>query len=207
MAKKILINIGRQFGAGGKGVALILGERLGIPVYDNELLQKAAEESGFSPAFFRKSDERRRLWRFGSLFGLNRASSYAPSGIDGTELFRYQSEAIRDIAQQGDAIFLGRASDYVLRDMECLDVFICAPLEDRVARVRERTGMSAEEAEKYILRKERNRENYYNFFTLGNWGVASNYDLCLDSSRLGLEGCADLIIDFGRKAGLIPPTD
>jgi cytidylate kinase len=207
MAKKILINIGRQFGAGGKGVALILGERLGIPVYDNELLQKAAEESGFSPAFFRKSDERRRLWRFGSLFGLNRASAYAPSGIDGTELFRYQSEAIRDIAQQGDAIFLGRASDYVLRDMECLDVFICAPLEDRVARVRERTGMSAEEAEKYILRKERNRENYYNFFTLGNWGVASNYDLCLDSSRLGLEGCADLIIDFGRKAGLIPPID
>ena len=205
MAKKILINIGRQFGAGGKGVALILGERLGIPVYDNELLQKAAEESGFSPAFFRKSDERRRLWRFGSLFGQNRASSYAPSGIDGTELFRYQSEAIRDIAQQGDAIFLGRASDYVLRDMECLDVFICAPLEDRVARVRERTGMSAEEAEKYILRKEKNRENYYNFFTLGNWGVASNYDLCLDSSRLGLEGCADMIIDFGRKAGLIPP--
>ena len=207
MAKKILINIGRQFGAGGKGVALILGERLGIPVYDNELLQKAAEESGFSPAFFRKSDERRRLWRFGSLFGLNRASAYAPSGIDGTELFRYQSEAIRDLAQQGDAIFLGRASDYVLRDMECLDVFICAPLEDRVARVRERTGMSVEEAEKYILRKEKNRENYYNFFTLGNWGVASNYDLCLDSSRLGLEGCADLIIDFGRRAGLIPPTD
>ena len=205
MAKKILINIGRQFGAGGKGVALILGERLGIPVYDNELLQKAAEESGFSPAFFRKSDERRRLWRFGSLFGLNRASAYAPSGIDGTELFRYQSAAIRDLAQQGDAIFLGRASDYVLRDMECLDVFICAPLEDRVARVRERTGMSVEEAEKYILRKEKNRENYYNFFTLGNWGVASNYDLCLDSSRLGLEGCADLIIDFGRKAGLIPP--
>ena len=207
MAKKILINIGRQFGAGGKGVALILGERLGIPVYDNELLQKAAEESGFSPAFFRKSDERRRLWRFGSLFGLNRASAYAPSGIDGTELFRYQSAAIRDLAQQGDAIFLGRASDYVLRDMECLDVFICAPLEDRVARVRERTGLSVEEAEKYILRKERNRENYYNFFTLGNWGVASNYDLCLDSSRLGLEGCADLIIDFGRKAGLIPPID
>ena len=207
MAKKILINIGRQFGAGGKGVALILGERLGIPVYDNELLQKAAEESGFSPAFFRKSDERRRLWRFGSLFGLNRASAYAPSGIDGTELVRYQSEAIRDLAQQGDAIFLGRASDYVLRDMECLDVFICAPLEDRVARVRERTGMSVEEAEKYILRKEKNRENYYNFFTLGNWGVASNYDLCLDSSRLGLEGCADLIIDFGRRAGLIPPTD
>ena len=201
MEKKVLINIGRQFGAGGKGVAEILGERLGIPVYDNELLQKAAAESGFSPAFFRKNDERRRVWRFGSLFSLNRASSYAPSGIDETELFKYQSQAIRDIAQQGSAIFLGRASDYVLRDMECLDVFICAPLEARVARVVERTGMSREEAEKYILKKEKARRDYYNFFTLGDWGVASNYDICLDSSVLGLEGCADLVIDFGRRCG------
>ncbi len=203
MEKRILINIGRQFGAGGRGVAALLGERLGIPVYDNELIRKAAEESGFSPAFFKKSDERKRLFRFGSLFGLNRASSYAPSAIDGTELFKYQSQAIRDIAQQGSAIFLGRASDYVLRDMECLDVFICAPMEDRVKRVCERTGMEAAEAEKYIQRKEKNRRDYYNFFTLGNWGVASNYDLCLDSSLVGLGGCADLIIAFGRRAGLI----
>ena len=203
MEKKVLINIGRQFGAGGKGVAELLGERLGIPVYDNELLQKAAEESGFSPAFFKKSDERRRVFRFGSLFGLNRASSYAPSGIDRTELFKYQSQAIRDIAEQGSAIFLGRASDYVLRDMQCLDVFICAPLEDRVKRIVERTGMSAEDAEKYIQKKEKARRDYYNFFTLGDWGVASNYDLCLDSSLVGLEGCVDLIIDFGKKANLI----
>ena len=201
--KHILINIGRQFGAGGKGVADILGKRLGIPVYDNELLQKAAEESGFNPALFRKSDERRRLFRFGSLFGLNRASSYAPSAIDGTELFKYQSEAIRDIAQQGSAIFLGRASDYVLRDMNCLDVFICAPLADRVKRVSERTGMSAEEAEKFILKKEKARRDYYNFYTFGDWGVASNYDICLDSSLLGLDACADLIIDFDKKTGLI----
>ena len=203
MEKKVLINIGRQYGAGGKGVAEILGERLGIPVYDNELLQKAAAESGVSPAIFRKNDERRRVFRFGGLFGLNRASSYAPSGIDETELFKYQSQAIRDIAEHGSAIFLGRASDYVLRDMECLDVFICAPLADRVRRVVERTKMSDEDAEKYILKKEKARRDYYNFFTLGDWGVASNYDLCLDSSLLGLDGCADLIIDFGKKAGML----
>jgi len=203
MDKKILINIGRQYGAGGKGVAALLGERLGIPVYDNELLQKAAEESGFSPALFKKSDEKRRLWRFGGLFGLNRASSYAPSAIDGTELFKFQSQAIRDIAEKGSAIFLGRASDYVRRDKDCLDVFICAPLEDRVKRVCERTGMTAEEAEKYILKKEKTRSDYYNFFTFGNWGVASNYDLCLDSSLVGIEGAADIIIDFGRRAGLL----
>lgn len=204
MDKKIIINVGRQYGAGGKGVAAVLSERLGIPVYDNELLQKAAEESGFSPALFRKSDERRRLWRFGSLFGLNKASSYAPSAIDGTELFKFQSQAIRDIAQQGSAIFLGRASDYVLRDMECLDVFICAPLEDRIKRICERTGMPAGDAGKFILRKDKVRSEYYNFFTFGEWGVASNYDLCIDSSLLGINGTAEAIVDFGRRAGLIP---
>lgn len=204
MDKKIIINVGRQYGAGGKGVAAVLSERLGIPVYDNELLQKAAEESGFSPALFRKSDERRRLWRFGSLFGLNKASSYAPSAIDGTELFKFQSQAIRDIAQQGSAIFLGRASDYVLRDMECLDVFICAPLEDRIKRICERTGMPAGDAGKFILRKDKMRSEYYNFFTFGEWGVASNYDLCIDSSLLGINGTAEAIVDFGRRAGLIP---
>ena len=203
MEKKILINVGRQFGAGGKGVAAVLGARLDIPVYDNELLLKAAEESGFSPALFRKTDEKRRVWRFGSPFGLNRASSYATSAIDGTELFKFQSQAIRDIAGKGSAIFLGRASDYVLRDMDCLDVFICAPMEARVKRVCERTQMSPAEAEKYIVKQEKSRRDYYNFYTFGNWGVASNYDLCLDSSLVGIDGAADIIIDFGRRAGLI----
>ena len=203
MEKKVLITIGRQYGAGGKGVAEILGERLGIPVYDNELLRKAAAESGISPALFRRSDERKRFFSLANLFGLNRSTSYSPTAIDGAELFKYQSQAIRDIAAQGSAIFLGRASDYVLRDMECLDVFICAPLADRVKRVVERTDMDAAEAEKYILKKEKARRDYYNFFTLGDWGVASNYDLCLDSSLLGLDGCADLIIDFGKRANLI----
>ena len=203
MEKHILITIGRQYGAGGKGVAEILGERLGIPVYDNELLRKAAEESGISPALFRRSDERKRFFSLANLFGINRSTSYSPTAIDGAELFKYQSQAIRDIAAQGSAIFLGRASDYVLRDMECLDVFICAPLADRVKRVVERTDMDAAEAEKYILKKEKARRDYYNFFTLGDWGVASNYDLCLDSSLLCLDGCADLIIDFGKRANLI----
>ena len=200
---KILITIGRQYGAGGKGVASLLGGRLGIPVYDNEVLLKAAEQSGVSPAFFRRSDEHKRLFSLASLFGLNRSTSYAPTAIDEAALFRYQSEAIRSIAEQGSAIFVGRCADYVLRDVSCLDVFICAPLADRVERVAERTGMAPAEAEKYILKKEKERSDYYNFFTLGNWGVASNYDLCLDSSLLGLDGCAELIIDFGKRTGLI----
>ena len=76
-------------------------------------------------------------------------------------------------------------------------------LADRVKRVCERTGMTAEDAEKFILKKEKARRDYYNFYTFGDWGVASNYDLCVDSSLLGLDGCADLIVDFGRKTGRI----
>lgn len=191
MEKKILISIGRQFGSGGRRIAAVLGERLGIPVYDDELLRLAAERSGFSPAVFRRNDERRRLFSVGN------------HSLDGAELFRIQSETIRGIAEQGSAIFVGRASDYVLRDMDCLDVFVCAPLPDRIARVCERLGLTEEEAEKLIAKKDRMRAEYYNFFTLGNWGAASGYDLCLDSSRTGVGGAAEVIIDFGRRAGLL----
>lgn len=199
MDKHIIINIGRQFGSGGKSVAAALSSKLGIPVYDNELLTKAAEQSGFSHSIFKESDEKRRFLSFGFLFGDNDN----PGGLDDAELFKYQSETIRKIASEGSAIFVGRASDYVLRDMDCLDVFICAPVGDRAARVSGRSGVSLKEAETLVVKQDRQREKYYNFFTFGNWGVASNYDLCVDSSLLGIEGTADFIIDFGRKAGLI----
>ena len=87
--------------------------------------------------------------------------------------------------------------------MRCLDVFISSPFEERVKRVRERTGLEEEDARTRIERQDRTRETYYNFFTFGNWGAASDYDLCIDSSVLGIEGTADYIIDFGRRAGLI----
>ena len=87
--------------------------------------------------------------------------------------------------------------------MDCLDVFITAPLEVRIKDVAEREGISLEEAESMIAKRDRDRESYYNYLTFGNWGVASNYDLCIDSSILGIEGTADFIVDFGRKCGLI----
>jgi cytidylate kinase len=113
-----------------------------------------------------------------------------------------QSETIRKIAEQGSAIIVGRCSDYILRDMECtLDVFLTSPLEVRAARIAERSGLSLEEAEKLAEEKDRNRAEYYNYYTFTDWGVASTYDLCLDSSVLGIEGTADMIIEFARKAG------
>jgi len=195
----ILINVGRQFGSGGKSVAELLGQKLGIPVYDNELILKAAEKSGFSPDLFHTSDESRHLFRLGSLFSSNRFGSFTQSGISETSLFKIQSDTIRDLATQGSAIFVGRVSDYVLRDMDCLDIFICAPMEERIRRVSGRLGILAEDARKLIEDKDRKRKDYYDFFSFGdNWGRAANYDLCIDSSIKGIEGTADFIIEFGE---------
>ena len=192
MEKKILITIGRQFGSGGKAIAEELGRKLGIPVYDNELITEAARHSGISEEFFKQRDEKRRALFIGMR-----------SGMDDEVLFGIQSEAIRDIASKGSAIFVGRASDYVLRDLDCVDVFISAPLEARIKRIVERQGVSEAEAETIIERKDRGRAEYYDFFTFSKWGVASNYDLCVDSSILGIEGTADLIIDFVKKRELL----
>ena len=193
MENRIIINIGRQFGSGGRTVASIIGEKLGVEVYDNELILKAAERSGVKPEFFRHNDEKKRFFTFG----------YSQNAINDEGLFKIQSDTIRGIAESGSAIFVGRAADYVLRDMKCLDVFVCAPFEWRRDLVSERAKMSSEDAAKLIQKKDKSRESWYNFFTFGNWGVASNYDLCLDSSILGLEGTADFIIDFARRAGLL----
>ena len=192
MEKKLLITIGRQFGSGGKAVADELGHRLGIPVYDSELITEAARKSGISEEFFHKRDEKRRALFIGMR-----------SGMDDEVIFGIQSEVIRDLASKGSAIFVGRASDYVLRDLDCVDVFISAPLEARVKRIVERQGLSESEAEDLIERKDRGRAEYYDFFTFSKWGVASNYDLCIDSSILGISGTADLIIDFAKKRNLI----
>jgi len=200
--KKILISIGREFGAGGKLIADEIGKRLGIDVYDNELISKAAETSGFSKELFSRSDEKRSIFSMSSFFAPTR---FAPSDnyISDNELFKMQSAVIKDIAEKGSAIFIGRCSDYILRDMDCLDIFITAPENVRVARVAEREGISEEEAKSITAKKNRTRQTYYNYFTYGEWGNASNYDLCIDSSILGIEGTADMIIEFAKKKGMI----
>lgn len=198
-----IINIGRSFGSGGGKVAVAVGARLGIPVYDNALISQVAEESGYSKGLFEKGEEKRSLFSMSSFFSSGRLS-YSDSGyVNDNVLFKIQSEVIRNIAEKGDAIIIGRCSDYILRDLPCLDVFVCAPMEFRIKRLMENEGLDADEAEALMRRKDRTRETYYNYYTFGAWGVASNYDLCVDSSILGIEGTADFIIDFGRRAGRI----
>ena len=200
MEKKIIITIGRQFGSGGKGVADALGRKLGIPVYDSELITKAAQDSGFSAELFVQSDEKRRFFSLSSIFAGNYSDT--DNYMSDKGLFKMQSETIRRIAEQGSAIIVGRCSDYILRDMEdVIDVFLTCPAEERAKRVSERAGISLEKAMDMLEKKDRDRAEYYNYYTFGNWGVASTYDICIDSSLLGIDGTADFIIDFARKTG------
>ena len=200
MDKRVIITVGRQFGSGGKSVASAIGERLGIPVYDQELIERAASKSGLSPEYLKASDEHRHLFGLGGILSPGRLWHNPGQMMDDNELFRIQSETILELARKGSAVFVGRASDYILRDMETLDVFIHAPLEVRKQRVSERMGITPEEAAGIIARKDKSRKDYYDLFTFGdNWGVASNYDLCLDSSILGIDGTAEYIISFCRS--------
>lgn len=203
MGKNIIINIGRQFGGGGLGVASELGRKLGIPVYDRELIRKAAQDSGFSAELFEQSDEKRRTFSLSSIF-TSIYTSPTENYMSDNGLFEIQCETIRKIAEQGSAVIVGRCSDYVLRDFDnTLNVFLTSPLSVRVERICERHDLPEDKAETLILQKDRSREEYYNYFTFGNWGVASTYDLCVDSSILGIEGTADFIIDFARRSGLL----
>lgn len=200
--QKTLITIGRQFGSGGGYVAKAVARMLDIPFYDNELISKAAEESGFSRELFRERDERASLFSMSTFFESWRFGQPQNYMNDNT-LFSIQSKVIREIADKGPAVIIGRCADYILRDLETLDVFVTAPLEFRIRRVMEREKMERQEAENLIRRKDRTRETYYNYFTFGSWGTAANYDLCIDSSILDIEGTAAAIIDFGRRAGRI----
>lgn len=192
MSQKIIINIGRQYGSGGRRVAEALGAKLGIPVYNNEIITAAAEKNGISPKLFEKKEEKKTFFNL-----------FSDNCINDDEIFRMQSDVIRDIAQKGSAIFVGRASDYVLRDMDCLDVFLSCPLEMRKNFIARRRSVTPEEAILICQKVDKEREAYYNFFTFGNWGMASNYDLCLDTSILEIEGTADFIIEFGKRRGYI----
>ena len=198
----IIINVGRQFGSGGYLVARSLGDKLGIPVYDRELISEAARRSGFSAELFASKDEKRSLFGMSGFIGTGRAS-FSGNYVNDDSIFKIQSDVIRMIADNGPAIFIGRCADYILRGLGCIDVFITAPDEVRVKRISERLGISADEAESLMKKKDSGRESYYNYFTFGHWGVASNYDLCIDSSILGIEGTADFIIEFGRRSGKI----
>lgn len=194
-----VINIGRQYGSGGREVAFKLGERLGIKAYDTEIITETAKRTGFSPEFFKKTDEKVRKFSLFSAFshGIQYEST---NFMDGNELFLIQSNTIRAIAKSESAIFVGRCADYILRDHPRIaNVFICAPDEARIERVMKRRDVSADEARARIEQVDKKRAEYYNYYTFGEWGVAHTYHLCVDSSVLGIDGTIDFILEFIDK--------
>mgnify|MGYP002518399935 CR=1 FL=1 len=145
MKKKIIINIGRQFGGGGRGVAYELGRKLDIPVYDREIISQAAKDSGFGAEFFKERDEKRGFFSLAGMFtsGFGDTENY----MSDRGIFKLQSQTIEKIAEQGSAVIVGRCADYILRDNEnTLNVFLTSPLEVRAERIASRQGMSLEEA-------------------------------------------------------------
>lgn len=200
---KTIINIGRSFGSGGGFVGQAVAGKLGIPFYDNELISQVAEENGYSKDLFAGGEKKRSIFSASSFFTSGRMSYFDSAYVNEDLLFKAQSEVIRSIADKGDAVIIGRCADYILRDRPCLNVFVCAPEAYRIKRLAENEGLTPEAAEKLMRRKDRTREAYYNYYTFGAWGQAPNYHLCIDSSVLGIDGTADYIIEFGRKAGLI----
>ncbi len=198
-----IINVGRSFGSGGGYVGQAIASKLGIPFYDNELISKAAQESGYSPSIFEGGEKKRSIFSVSSFFASGRMSYLDNTYMNDDILFKVQSNVIRKIGEGGDAVIIGRCADYILRDLPCLNVFVTGPEEYRIERIVKNEGISEEDAEKLIRKKDRIRETYYNYYTMGSWGSASNYHLCVDSSVLGIEGTADYIIEFGRKAGLV----
>ncbi len=199
MDKKIIINIGRQQGSGGCEIGKMLAADFHATFYDKELLDLAAQESGFSAEFFKKNDERKGFFRsfLQMPFGNASTSNFYQNNFSQEGLFKFQSDAIRKAAQQGSCVFLGRCADYVLRDFDhVVNVFITASLDARIETMSKRKQITPDEARKLIERVENKRAEYYNYYTGKQWGYAASYDLCIDSSILGWEKTELYLVEF-----------
>ena len=197
-----VITLGREFGSGGKDVGDLLAERLGVKCYDKELLSRAARESGFAEEIFEHHDEKPTNSFLYSLvmdtYSVSRYSS-APF-LDmplNHRIFLAQFDAIKKIAEHESCVMVGRCADYALSEHpNCLNVFICADLDWRAKRIAEHFQFSEQKGRDLALKNDKQRASYYNYYTSKKWGEAKGYHLCLDSSKVGIEGCAEIILKY-----------
>ena len=188
MTNKV-ITISRQFGSGGRSIGKAVAEKLGIPYYDKELVDKVAKESGFSHEFIEEIGEYASVT---SSFLFNIAVSAHPI---------CQTNVIRDLADKGPCVIVGRCADFILKDRpDCLHIFIHSDMAHRAARVRERYGETSKPMEKRLQEKDSKRKVYYKHYTNRSWGEAENYDICLDSGTLGVDKCVEIVCDI---AGMV----
>ncbi len=205
MNKKIIVNIGRQLGSGGREIGAKLAARLGIDFYDKELIRLASEQSGLRSEFFEKADERASQSVLGGLFGMRfpfigDGAMPASNCLSNDSLFQVQSDVIRHLAQERSCLFVGRCADYILRDHPwCANIFISASRADRIARLCRLHGISEDAAVAMMEKADKKRSDYYNYYSNKTWGAAATYHLCIDSSALGVEATTDFIETFVRR--------
>ncbi|MDD6734978.1 MAG: cytidylate kinase-like family protein [Clostridiales bacterium] len=203
---KKLITVGRQYGSGGGEVGKKLAEALNIPFYDSELVEMAAKESDMHPDVVKQADEKATdsllysLITGGGLRGVSDAMQYDMPIND--KVFIKQSKVIKELAAKGSGVFVGRCADYVLDGCEgLLRVFIYADIETRIARVAEYENLTPQKAKDVIVKTERRRKTYYNYYTDRTWGSISGYDLCINTTNIGIDGAVELIKCYVEKKG------
>ena len=200
--KHIIINVGRQLGSGGHDIGRMLALDFQAKYYDRDLLNLAAKESGLSEKIFEKNDEKKGFFRGLLNLGsphVNSGGGYKSSFSQET-LFQFQSDAIMKAAKAGSCVFVGRCADYVLRDFgNTVNIFISASMDYRIEQIMNKQHIDPDAARKYIEQGEATRADYYNYYTGKKWGHSSSYDLCIDSSVLGIMETEKLIATFIRK--------
>lgn len=196
--KKNIITISRQYGSGGRYIGENLAKALGIPCYDEKLIDMVAKESGFAESFVAEKGERMT----GSLlFNIASSISFANNVFSTNngvtlqdEIYFAQNRIIKELAEKGPCVIVGRCADYILREREdCLNVFIFADIESKIERAEKYFNITREEAPAVLKKKDESRANHYKYYTDQDWGMASNYDLCLNSGLIGIEGCVKTI--------------
>lgn len=198
---KIIITVGREYGSGGRFVAKLVADKLGIKFYDKELIALSAQESNMSEKVIEDLDEKAAERFFYALPG----TGYIPSSSSdfnltmNDKLFLLQSNVIRNVANKESAVIVGRASDYVLRNNAgVLNVFIHAPLEKRVQNAVKNYGLNPVTAEKVVRKTDETRKKYYNYYTGKKWGDINNYHIAVDSS-LGADATVDVIVAAAKS--------
>lgn len=201
--ENLIISVGRQLGSGGCEIAELLAEEFHCKFYDKELINLAAERSGFNPKIFERNDEshgrlKSIIGAFSGRMGRIGGTLYSNS-ISPESLFLVQSKVIQQAADQSSCVFVGRCADYILREHpRMFSIFITANDDDRIKTVAERLGCDSATAAKYIEKKEAERASYYDYYTSKKWGASQSYNLCINSSMLGIERTAQTIAKIIR---------
>lgn len=201
MGNKIY-TIGREFGSGGKDIGEALAKRLGIKLYDKELLQRAAKDSGFCEEVFENHDERpTSSFLYSLVMDTYSINSYASAPFLDMPLnhkvFLAQFETIKKIASQESCVIVGRCADYALSDNpDCMNIFIHSDMENRIKMVSKRCNITENKAKDMIQKNDKQRSSYYNYYTSKSWGDSTSYHLTLDSGKLGIDGCVEMILKF-----------